>query len=119
MMRTMIGVAAGAILAGVLFFARCPQAQEPARPGETPVSESEVQTYIDVYGAMQADHDLDIHDVVTQHHLTLEEFRDIERRIQRQPALVDRVRQALLEKAKARASSITPPTRGVEQPEAE
>ena len=118
-MRTMTGVAVGAVLAGVLLFARCPQAQEPASPNETPVSESELQTYIDVYGAMQADHDLDIQNVVAQYHLTLEEFRDIERRIQRQPALVDRVRQALLEKAKARASFVTPPTPGVENPDTE
>jgi hypothetical protein len=57
--------------------------------------------YIRVYEAMQDDHDLTIDEAVKPSRITLDDFRQIERRIQSQPRLVDRVREALLENARA------------------
>lgn len=77
------------------------------------VSDSDVQMYIKVYEAMQDDHDLTVEQAITPHHITLDDFREIERRIQSQPRLVDRVREALLENARAHsvfAETIATPT---------
>jgi len=60
--------------------------------------------YIDVYKAMQSDHDLTIETAIQPYHVELEEFRQIERKIQNQPRLVDRVREALLEHVKAHSA---------------
>ena len=90
-----------------------PAAQEVGDTDSDTVSDSELQMYIKVYEAMQDDHDLTVEQAITPHHLTLDEFRHIERRIQNQPRLVDRVREALLENARAHsvfAESVSTPT---------
>jgi len=92
-----------------------PQAEE-VEEGEPPaVSEADLQTYIKVYGAMQEDHDLTIDGAIAPYQMSLDDFRHLERRVQSQPRLVDRVRQALLEHAKAHsvfAQSAATPTPG-------
>ncbi|HVO25741.1 MAG TPA: hypothetical protein VMW56_19150 [Candidatus Margulisiibacteriota bacterium] len=101
--------------AGVLATVFHPQAQETSE-GEPPaVSEADIQLYIKVYGAMQEDHDLTIENALRPHQISLDDFRQIERRIQNQPRLVERVRQALLDQVKANstfAQSAATPTPG-------
>lgn len=81
-----------------------PRVQLVAGPPPKPVENDELETYISVYKAMQSDRDLLIDDAVKPHGITLEEFRDIERRVQMRTSLVDRVRRELL--AHAEESSI-------------
>lgn len=68
------------------------------------VSDDEVQLFIDVYSAMQLDHSLTVDDAVKPHNVTVDEFRDIERRVQEKPRLVTKVREALVEQAKQRSA---------------
>jgi hypothetical protein len=86
---------------GVLVVVLRPQAEE-VEEGEPPaVSESDLQIYIKVYSAMQEDHDLTIDNAIKPHQISLDDFRQLERRVQAQSHLVERVRQALLDQAKA------------------
>jgi hypothetical protein len=100
---------------GVLVTVFHPQAEE-VEESETPtVSDSDLQMYIKVYSAMQQDHDLTIDNAITPYKISLDDFRQVERRIQSQPHLVDRVREALIEQAKAHsvfAQAIASPTPG-------
>ena len=95
-----------------LAFSVRPQAQETNNEEEDApkVTESELQVYIEVYTAMQADHGLALADALKPHDLSVEQFRNLERRIQREQRYVDRVRKALLDYAKGRVvDSNTPP----------
>jgi hypothetical protein len=111
-MRTILGVAVAAALIGaVTTVSRIrPQAQEVEEDDAANVSEAELNVYIDVYGAMQSDHDLTIEEALKRHGngMSLTEFREVERRIQRQDRLVERVRQALLAHARERAGAVPP-----------
>lgn len=104
-----LGVVAVGALIGALLFGMRPEAQEqnPVAASED-VSPEELQIYIDVYTAMQADHDLTIDQVLVQKTISLEQFRNIERRVQQQDRLVHKVRDALTAQAKARADQIAP-----------
>lgn len=90
-----------------------PEAQDFTEEEVSGVSEAELNTYIDVYSAMQADHDLTIDDALALvgDGMSLTSFRDLERRVQREERLVERVRQALADNAKARANSVVPSAR--------
>jgi hypothetical protein len=114
----LLGVVLAAAVAAAVGFTVHPQAQEIAEEDESKVSEEEIKLYIEIYGAMQADHDLPIERALSEHAqgVTLDQFRELERRIQREESLVERVRKALLEQAKARAASIGPMTGKAEQP---
>jgi hypothetical protein len=92
-------VALGALGAMVAVFR--PAAEEVGESNTETVSESELQVYLKVYEAMQDNHDLTIEEAIKPYHISLDDFRHIERRIQSQPRLVDRVREALLETARA------------------
>src|SRR5512140_12102 len=81
-----------------------PQAEEIGPEEPSPVSEPEIQIYLNVYKAMQSDHGLTIEDALQPQKISLEEFRHIERRIQEQPRLVERVRDALTEHAKSHSA---------------
>jgi hypothetical protein len=83
-----------------------------AQPRDNKVTESDLEMYIDVYGRMQADHGLSIEDVLVEQGITLEEFRDLERRVQADQRMVDRVRLALLNQAKARSAWNVPESAG-------
>jgi hypothetical protein len=78
-----------------------PAAEEVEESNTETVSESDLQMYVKVYEAMQDDHNLTIEEAIKPYHVSLDDFRHIERRIQSQPRLVDRVREALLENAQA------------------
>ena len=98
---------------GVVAVALRPQAQEMDDNEVSTVNESELSLYIKVYTAMQDDHDLTIDTAIQPYQITLDDFRQLERRIQGQPRLVERVRQALLDHAKehsAFAQSLPTPT---------
>jgi hypothetical protein len=88
-----------------------PQVADDVAPSsaEDEVTESEVKLYIDVYAAMQRDHDLGIEAALVPYKVTLPEFRSIERRIQTREVLVKRVRDALVDQAKAHAASMAFP----------
>lgn len=98
--RFLLALVACGILALMLAVFR-PAAQEVDESEPSTVSESELQTYIKVYTAMQDDHDLVIDNAIKPSHISLDEFRELERRIQSQTRLVDRVREALLEDRRA------------------
>jgi len=90
-----------------------PQAEEVEENEPAPVSDADLQMYIKVYSAMQQNHDLTIDAAIAPYNVSLDDFRQVERRIQNQPRLVDRVREALTEQAKAHsvyAQAIASPT---------
>jgi hypothetical protein len=102
-------------VAGVLATVFRPQAEEVGESEPPSVSESDLQLYITVYAAMQEDHDLTIENAIKSHQISLDDFRQLERRIQGQPRLVERVRQALLDQVKANSTfalSTATPTPG-------
>jgi hypothetical protein len=111
-----VGTAVGLIVGLLVFGGLRPQAQEAGESEADQVSPTELQTYIDVYTAMQADHDLTLDTVLAQKNITLADFRNIERRVQKQDRLVRKVRDALQAQAKARAEAMVPPGARAEAP---
>ena len=102
-------------MAVVLLTVFRPHAEEVDDNEAPAVSESDLQLYIKVYSAMQENHDLTIDSAIAPYNISLDDFRQLERRIQNQPRLVERVRQALLETAKAHsvfAQALNSPTPG-------
>jgi hypothetical protein len=105
-MKLLFGGGVGVLLVTAALSAFPQHVQEPTTAEEAEaagVAESELTLYIDVYSAMQADHDLTIDAALAARQVTLDHFRNIEQRVQREQRLVDRVRQALLEQAKNRS----------------
>lgn len=93
-----------------------PYAEETQDDAPPSVSESDLQTYIQVYDAMQDDHDLTIEEAIKPYHLSLETFRQTERHIQEETRLVERVREALLDHAKKRSLFAQAPGTGTPPP---
>lgn len=119
-MGTILSALALAVLLLGVVFGKNPAAQESDDPAETVedpgVSEAELETYIEVYTAMQSDHSLTIDAALAERSLELREFRLLEQRIQRQERLVRNVRQALLDHAKAQGGNSEPPQGGTDSP---
>jgi hypothetical protein len=92
------------VVVGVLATVFHPQAEEVGDNEPPSISESDLQLYIKVYSAMQEDHDLTIDSAIKSHDISLDDFRQLERRIQAQSRMVERVRQALLEQVKANST---------------
>jgi hypothetical protein len=111
-----LGVAAAGVLIGALLFGLHPQAQEAGEDTADQVTPSELQLYIDVYTAMQADHDLTLDSLLAEKGVPLAQFRNIERRVQKNDHLVHKVRDALQAQAKARAEALAPPSVRVDAP---
>ena len=65
------------------------------------VTETEFQTYLRVLESMQANPTLSIEDAVVAEHSTLDKFRELEQRVQRNEVLVDRARHTLRERAES------------------
>ena len=104
-----VGVLCGIQLAHWPHHMPSPEAQEVGDEGaESKVSEDQLNLFISVYTEMQADHDLTLDKVLAERGVSLEEFRDIERHVQSEQRLVDRVRTALLNQAKSRSSLAGP-----------
>jgi hypothetical protein len=100
-----------AFFAPFAFWHNEPQAEEAVTAAATPaVSDAELERYIGVYKAMHADHSLTIEEAVRPQGLTVEEFRALERRVQDNPRLVEKVRAALLEFARANSAVAAAPT---------
>ncbi len=96
---------------GLLVVVFRPHAEEVDETEAPAVSETDLQLYIKVYCAMLDDHDLTIDNAIKPYKVSLEDFRQLERRIQNQSRLVDRVRQALLDHAKEHSAFAQfPPT---------
>jgi hypothetical protein len=70
------------------------------------VAPEDVQKYVKVYKAMQADHKLTVQQAAAQQGLTVQKFRTLEDQIERNDALRMRVRKEL------RAAANPSPTRG-------
>jgi uncharacterized membrane protein YgaE (UPF0421/DUF939 family) len=111
-----LGLAAVGVLVGAMLFGLRPQAQEAEAGDVDDVSPAELELYIDTYTAMQANHDLTLETVLAQKGVSLEQFRNIERRVQRQERLVRKVREALQTQAKARTDAVAPPGARAEAP---
>lgn len=62
---------------------------------EEEVPPGQVDKYIGVYEAMQKDHSLTVDQAASKEGLTVAQFRDLERRIERDDTLRERVRKAL------------------------
>ena len=119
-------IAIGSLALGFVLglqFVHWPHAQEvqEVEEEETPtkVTEAEIDLYIAVYTAMQADHDLTIEAALAPRNVSLEKFREIERRLQHEQHLVERVRLALLNQAKSISTWGQPTPRLADQPGAE
>jgi TolA-binding protein len=93
-----------AALVGVTVVALHPAAQESDQSPPPKVTESELQTFIKIYSAMQINHDLTIQQAIAPYNMSLDDFRQLERHIQKEQRLVDRVRQALLTQAQSRSA---------------
>jgi hypothetical protein len=111
-----LGLAAVGILLSALLFGLRPQAQEAGGASDDDVSQSELEIYIDTYSAMQVNHDLTLETVIAQKGVSLEQFRNIERRVQHNERLVRKVREALAAQAKARTDAMVPPAAHAEAP---
>jgi hypothetical protein len=92
------------VVSGVALRAWHPSAQETEEAPSSKVTEPQLQTFIAVYGAMQVNHDLTIEEAIEPYHISLEDFRQIERHVQAEPRLVERVRQALLTQAESQSA---------------
>ena len=103
-LRSVILVSLAALF-GLLVGVFHPHAQEIEEDEEAAtVSETDLQMYIKVYTAMQADHGLAIDTAIQPHAISLDDFRQIERRIQGDARMVERVRSSLLEYAKSHSA---------------
>jgi hypothetical protein len=70
------------------------------------VSPAQVEQYLKVYKAMQRDRTLTVEQATAAQHLTVEQFRDIEARIERDGVLRERVRRELLKTAEQKSNAL-------------
>lgn len=98
------------LVAGFAFVALRPAAEEVDSSDAPKVSEQELQTYIGVYSAMQNDHDLTIERALEPYQLSLDGFRQVERKVQADQRLIDKARQALITQAQNRSAFPLGPT---------
>lgn len=73
------------------------QQEQPSDDAELPPDK--VEKYINVYKAMQRDHGLTVEQAASFQGLTLEAFREIESKVERDDLVRERVRQALANKS--------------------
>lgn len=67
--------------------------------GDAAVTEAEFEIYVRALETMHENHGLSVEDAADGEGLTLDEFRDVERRVQMNDVLVDRTRESLKRKA--------------------
>jgi hypothetical protein len=80
--------------------------------GESQIPPEQIEKYVAVYKAMQQNHNLSVDQAAASQGLSVDAFRDIESRIERDDLIRDRVRQALRPgsgEASARIPSKSPP----------
>jgi hypothetical protein len=73
---------------------------------ETEVPDDQIQKYVSVYKAMQRNRSLTVEQAASRQGLTLQQFRDLENRIQRDDAALQQARDEL--QAAAKQSSPSP-----------
>jgi len=81
-------------------------------PDEDAVPTDQVDKYIAVYSSMQKNHSLSVEQAASKQGLTVEEFRTLEDKIERNPIVHERVLDAL----KASASGAKTSTSGSDKP---
>jgi hypothetical protein len=67
--------------------------------GDTSVTEAEFELYVTALETMHENHGLSVEDAAESEGMTLDTFRDIERRVQANDLLVERTRESLKRKA--------------------
>ena len=95
-------IIAGVGSVGIWNLAHHGGAQEIEEGESVKVAPDELELYIRVYTALQDNHDLSIESAIQPYHISLENFRQLEQRVQSEPRLVDRVREALLDHVRSR-----------------
>jgi len=75
------------------------EAQEDQGSDDTELPPDQVEKYINVYRAMQRDHSLDIEHAASRQGLTVQAFREIESKVERDDLVREHVRQALANKS--------------------
>ncbi len=75
------------------------EAQEGPSSDDAEVPPDKVEKYINVYKAMQRDHGLTVEQAAGAQGLTLEAFREIESKVERDDLVREHVRQALANKS--------------------
>ncbi|HTY54962.1 MAG TPA: hypothetical protein VMB26_07180 [Candidatus Binataceae bacterium] len=71
------------------------EAQDDEGAEEPEVPPDQVQKYINVYKAMQRDHSLTVEQAASRQGMSLEAFRDLESKVERDDLVREHVRQAL------------------------
>ncbi len=74
---------------------------------DKPVPPSEVRKYIAVYAAMQRNHQLTVEQAASRQGMTVQQFRSLEFRIERDPAAHEQVLKALREAAQSHTPANT------------
>ena len=82
-------------------------------PDEDAVPSGQVEKYIAVYSAMQKNHSLTVEQAASKQGLTVEEFRTLEDKIERNPTVHERVLDAL----KASTTGTKAPQAGAAKPQ--
>jgi len=77
------------------------EAQEDQGSDEPEVPPDQVQKYINVYQAMQHDHNLTVEQAASRQGLSLEAFRELESKVERDDMVREHVRQALANQSSA------------------
>jgi citrate lyase beta subunit len=70
-------------------------AQDEGEDGDSQIPPEQIEKYVAVYKAMQQNHNLSVDQAAAAQGLSVDAFRDIESRIERDDLIRDRVRQAL------------------------
>jgi hypothetical protein len=70
------------------------------------VSPAQLDSYINVYQAMQHDRTMTVDQATAQQHMTVPQFRDIEAKIERDGVLRERVRRELLKSAQEKSNAL-------------
>lgn len=70
------------------------------------VSPAQVEQYVKVYESMQRDRTLTVDQAAAKQHLTVDQFRDIETRVERDGVLRERVRRELLNMAQQKSNAL-------------
>jgi len=81
-----------------------PVAQDDTDDDDKDVPTGQVDKYINVYEAMQKDHNLTVEQAASRQGLTVAQFRELEGRIERDDTLRERVRKALRHAANPNAT---------------
>jgi hypothetical protein len=70
------------------------------------VPPAQIEKYVNVYQAMQRNRTLTVEQASAQQHLSVQEFRDIESKIERDGVLRERVRRELLKTAEEKSNAL-------------